>query len=239
MSPILTPALGALRHGFDVASPNRDRTTDGWIGDAAHQVEVSGHNPDDTPGVRAEYSDADTIPEVRAIDVDTDLRATFTMQDCIDKILDTPTDLARLSYIIFNRREWTRRNGWDKAGVLYLGSDPHTNHAHFSGEPLSDNDSRPWSVEQMADYTEAEMKAFPWQYTGRGIGENNGTTVQKSMLAYFDEVLQLVRDINAALIDVKSELDIVKAQLDNSTQTLTAQQIAAATATEIQQRLTN
>lgn len=148
-APILTPALVALRHGFDVASPGRDRTTDGWIGNAAHQLEVSGHNPDDTPGVRAEYSDSDSIPEVRAIDVDVDLRASFTMQDVINRILLTPNDLRRLRYIIFNRTIWSRNGGW--VGNTYSGTDPHTNHAHFSGDPLTDNDSSPWSVEQFGD----------------------------------------------------------------------------------------
>jgi N-acetyl-anhydromuramyl-L-alanine amidase AmpD len=47
--------------------------------------------------------------------------------------------------------------------------------------------------DDMADYTEQQMKAFTWQYNGRGIGENNGTTVTKSTLAYFDEVLKTVR----------------------------------------------
>jgi N-acetyl-anhydromuramyl-L-alanine amidase AmpD len=45
----------------------------------------------------------------------------------------------------------------------------------------------------MADYTEAQMKAFTWQYNGRGIGENNGTTIQKSTLEYFNEVLLTTR----------------------------------------------
>jgi hypothetical protein len=49
----------------------------------------------------------------------------------------------------------------------------------------------------MADYSESQRKAFTWQYDGRGIGENNGTTVKKSTLAYFDEVLRTVRTIAA------------------------------------------
>lgn len=49
----------------------------------------------------------------------------------------------------------------------------------------------------VADYSESQMKAFTWQYDGRGIGENNGTTVKKSTLAYFDELLRTVRTIAA------------------------------------------
>lgn len=147
--PVLTAALSALRAGFNHAFPDRDHTTDGWIGDAAHQAEVSGHNPDDTVGVRAEYSDADTKPEVRAIDVDTDLRSPlYSMQDVIDRILVTPNDLMRLKYIIFNRTIWSKNNGWRPAE--YTGIDPHTGHAHFSGDPLYDENDTAWSVEDMA-----------------------------------------------------------------------------------------
>lgn len=49
----------------------------------------------------------------------------------------------------------------------------------------------------MADYTQAQMQAFPWQYSGRGIGENDGGTVKKSTLAYFDEILRTTRTIAA------------------------------------------
>lgn len=195
--PILTPALVALRDGFNIAFPLRDKTSDGWIGDAAHQATVSGHNPDDTAGVRAEYSDADTIAEVRAIDVDADLRvASWPMQAVIDRILVTPRDLRRLRYIIYNRTVWSADLGW--IARSYNGLDPHVSHAHFSGNPMYDNDASAWSVETLGDnvYTESQMRAFPWQYDGRGIGENNGDTVKRSMLDYMDEILETVRDTN-------------------------------------------
>jgi hypothetical protein len=156
--PRLTEALTSLRAGFNGAFPARDKASDGWIGDAAHQAEVSGHNPDDTDGVRAEYADADTIPEVRAIDVDDDLRAVgVTMYDVIRRILATPADIARLRYIIYCPPHgplgddvptiWTRNNGWQPRA--YTGSSPHREHAHFSGDPNTDTDGRPWSVAQM------------------------------------------------------------------------------------------
>lgn len=168
--PILTPALASLRNGFNLAFPLRDKESDGWIGDAAHQLEVSGHNPDDTPGVRAEYSDVDTIPEVRAIDVDADLRTPgVSMMDVIELTLRTPNDTRRLRYIIHNGTVWSKSDGW--LPRTYGGVNPHTRHAHFSGDPLYDNDSTPWAVQGIGDavYTEAQMKAFPWQYTGGGI----------------------------------------------------------------------
>lgn len=157
MAPVLTRNLAALRSGFDRRFPSRDRTSDGWIGDAAHQQEVSGHNPDDTPNVRAEYSDPDSTPEVRAIDVDRDLRdpSGLTLYDVITRILATPADLRRLRYIIHAPASgplgadvptiWSRNNGWKPA--KYTGSNPHDKHGHLSGDPDYDDDDSPWSVE--------------------------------------------------------------------------------------------
>lgn len=147
---VLTVALTALFDAFDIAFPTRDTTTDGWIGNAAHQAEVSGHNPDDTPGVRAEYSDADTKPEVRAIDVDADLRYVgLRMQDAINVILATPRDRKRLAYIIYAETIWSASANWQP--MHYSGSDPHTSHAHFSGNPDYDEDGAPWAISKIGE----------------------------------------------------------------------------------------
>src|SRR5687768_10642465 len=50
----------------------RPGTTIWGIGDEAHKLVVSGHNEDDTAGVRAEDQDPDSVPEHRAIDVKLD-----------------------------------------------------------------------------------------------------------------------------------------------------------------------
>src|SRR5690348_18451057 len=72
----LTRGLQNLRAQVDAAFPDRDTTSDGTIGDKAHQAETSGHNPDDTPGSRPEWNgDDDANAEVRAWDMDSDLRA--------------------------------------------------------------------------------------------------------------------------------------------------------------------
>lgn len=144
MAWVLTAALAALRADFNTAFPSRDHASDGTIGDPAHQAETSGHNPDDTPGVSAEYADADSVAEVRAFDCDNDFRDPrgIGMQQVIDKILVTPADRGRLRYIIYNRRIWSRNTNWGPRP--YTGSNPHDKHAHFSGDPLTDADASPW-----------------------------------------------------------------------------------------------
>lgn len=147
---ILTPALVRLRSDFNLIAPGRDTESDGWIGDYRHQAGTSSHNPDDTVGSRSEYSDSDNIPEVRAIDVDRDLRtAGITMQQCINRILATPADLRRLNYMIFNRVIWSASTGWEPHE--YTGSNPHDHHGHFNGNPARDDDAAPWSILQLSN----------------------------------------------------------------------------------------
>lgn len=133
--PTFFDALNAI-------APNRDRGTDGTIGDPAHQGSSSGHNPDDTPGSKAEREDDDQRPEVRAADASNDLRSLITMQQVINAILAYPPDRNRLIYIIHDGLIWSANNGWKP--VAYPGSDKHRTHVHLSGNPNSDLDGRPW-----------------------------------------------------------------------------------------------
>lgn len=152
--PVLAADLAELRSDFDDTFPTRDHGTDGWIGDTAHQEHTSGHNPDDTPGSLAEYSDSDTKPEVRAVDVDKDLNdPNVTMYDVIKKIIATVADARRLKYIIHAPvngplganvpTQWKKSTNWKPE--RYTGDNPHDKHAHFSGDPNYDEDKSPWS----------------------------------------------------------------------------------------------
>ncbi len=60
MKPVLCKAGQQMREQFDDTFPDRDRRSDGWIGDTRHSTRSSDHNPD--------WSS--TPPYVRAIDVD-------------------------------------------------------------------------------------------------------------------------------------------------------------------------
>lgn len=129
----LTKGLQNLRAQVNAAFPDRDKTSDGTIGDTAHQAETSGHNPDDTPGSRPEWDgDPDNDPEVRAWDMDSDLRAApATAQQVVDHIRHLPNVSSVLRYIIYNRKIYKASNGW--AAETYTGASAHTEHIHFSG----------------------------------------------------------------------------------------------------------
>ncbi len=129
---VLTKGMQNLWDQFYAAFPNADRTSSGKVGDLAHQKEsASGHNPDLTGN--AEWKDGDVKNEVRAIDLDSDLRTPgVTMPDVVTHIRKQPGVSAVLRYIIHDRTIYEASNGW--RGRAYTGASAHTEHAHFSGQ---------------------------------------------------------------------------------------------------------
>jgi hypothetical protein len=131
MNPILCKAGQQLREQFDDSFPDRDRRSDGWIGDLRHSARPSDHNPDRETGI------------VRAIDVDRDVHKSGKpdlMPDIADQIrLAAKAGEKRVSYIIFAGRIASSRLGW--RWRPYKGSNPHNHHLHVSFTKAGDTDS--------------------------------------------------------------------------------------------------
>lgn len=131
MKPILCKAGQQLREQFDDTFPDRDRRSDGWLGDNRHASRPSDHNPDSTTGT------------VRAIDVDRDVSGTAKpdlMPDIADQIrLAAKAGDKRIAYVIFDGRIASSRMGW--RWRVYRGSSPHRAHCHISFTKAGDNDS--------------------------------------------------------------------------------------------------
>lgn len=130
---ILTEGLQNLREQVNETFPNRSTASDGTIGDAAHRVETSGHNPDDTPGSKPEWDgDPDSTPEVRAWDMTASLGvAGVTTQDLVDHLCNLPGIGTVIRYMIYNRKMYHVDNGFNP--TPYTGPSAHTEHVHFSG----------------------------------------------------------------------------------------------------------
>jgi len=131
MKPILCKAGQQLREQFDDTFPDRDRSSDGWIGDTRHSARPSDHNPDAKTGV------------VRAIDVDRDVHKSGKpdlMPDIADQIrLYAKSGRGNISYVIFEGRIASSRMGW--RWRKYKGSNPHNKHCHISFTTKGDTDS--------------------------------------------------------------------------------------------------
>jgi hypothetical protein len=157
---ILVPCLGALRTELDRIAPNRDRSSDGTIGDTIHQGRVSDHNDDEVGKVP--IVDADSKHEVHALDLDADLREpNLTMWMVIEHLLYRCRTGAenRLRYIIWDRSIWHVDDGWSRKA--YTLSDPHTGHAHLSASYATarEADTRSWRLEDIpVALTEADKK---------------------------------------------------------------------------------
>jgi hypothetical protein len=106
----LAPSLVQFRSQINSRWPGRDKTSDGWIGDARHQARKSEHNPDGRGCVHA-------------IDVD---------RTGIDPRLVVAAAIAdpRTWYVIFNRRIYSRQFGF--RARAYHGANPHDKHIHVS-----------------------------------------------------------------------------------------------------------
>ena len=128
MNPKLSKAGVQLREQIDDSFPDRDRTSDGWIGDTRHAHRKSDHNPD-------------VDGWVRAIDVDKDLykgSKPDLMPDLVDQLrlaCKAKTE-KRISYIIFDGRICSSILNWKWR--KYTGANKHEKHAHFSFKKEAD-----------------------------------------------------------------------------------------------------
>jgi hypothetical protein len=128
MSWKLCKAGQQLRQQIDDSYPDRDRTSDGVLGDIRHQSRPSDHNPD-KQGI------------VRAIDIDRDLagkKKPDLMPDLADQIRHAAKSDKRIAYIIFNGKIASSRMGW--RWRKYRGINPHSAHCHISFTKQGDSD---------------------------------------------------------------------------------------------------
>jgi len=130
MKPKLSKAASQLREQVDDSFPDRDRTSDGWIGDTRHAARKSDHNPDEQGWVRA-------------IDIDADLSGKAKpqiMPDLADEIRKYAKSdrKKRIAYIIFNGRIASPVLGWKWR--KYKGANQHKSHAHISFTKKADDD---------------------------------------------------------------------------------------------------
>jgi len=120
MKPLLCKAGQQLREQIDDSFPDRDRKSDGWIGDARHQrAGTSDHLPDKVDGY------------VRAIDVDKDLDSrASTGAYLADQIRICAKKDKRIKYVIYSGKIASAKSFW--RWRTYSGINRHDKHIHIS-----------------------------------------------------------------------------------------------------------
>ncbi|CRK55419.1 Phage tail fiber protein [Alloactinosynnema sp. L-07] len=123
----LAHALEVLRAEINARWPGRDKTSDGWIGDAAHATRQSDHNP--------WIKDNRGIGVVRAFDADAgiggDTGIGLTIAEHVRHLGATGHPaLGAGAYVISARRIASPTSGW--AWRTYTGTNPHISHTHIS-----------------------------------------------------------------------------------------------------------
>ena len=127
----LAPAIEQFKKQLNAMFPNRDRVSDGFLGDLAHSKRKSSHNPDKFGFVRA--MDVTHNPE-KGIDGNLLLNALLSAKD------------SRIWYIIFNRKIYNRKNNFKPE--VYTGENAHKHHLHLSvaDDPNIYNDASDWNL---------------------------------------------------------------------------------------------
>jgi peptidoglycan hydrolase-like protein with peptidoglycan-binding domain len=129
----LARSLERLRAQVNAAAPNRSKSSDGTIGDAAHASRSSDHNP---------YIKDGGVGVVRALDLTHDPKGGMDSY-ALAETLRASGD-PRIRYIISNYKIANSGQPWRK----YSGSNPHSHHVHISvseSKSLYD-DTRDWQI---------------------------------------------------------------------------------------------
>lgn len=180
-------SLNVLLGQLNTLAPNRNKASDGWIGDADHQNRNSDHNP---------WYPSPNGGIVTARDYTHDPRGGL---DChwLAAILVTNRD-PRIKYIIWDRRIWTPGTGWR----AYTGSNPHTAHLHLSvvASPANDSTSL-WAGFAPAKEDDVDlndpMRDYIWPHTA-DIKETVGSTLANTW-SYAKTILEALGRLDRRL----------------------------------------
>lgn len=198
MSWRLAESLRVLRNEVNARWPNRDKSSDGTIGDAAHATRNSDHNP--------YIKDSRGVGVVRAFDIDEDLDGNKADSGAdaewlaeffrnLGKLRDP-----RVRYVIYEGRIASSRQDW--AWRPYSGPNAHRKHIHLSvvEDPAGYDFTLPWGVypprttqprENWFDMaTKAELREVVDEALADALGPKSKLDVASKVRSIFRHVVE-------------------------------------------------
>jgi len=189
----LNRALTNFRNEVNKKWPNRDKSSDGTIGDARHQASNSDHNPDPDGSVDAWDMDNDGV----------DINA------CKRAFEKHPAS----KYWIYNDMISFRSEGWKPRSYAYAGPNRsrHTEHVHWNTREEYEDSNLPWFTEDEMELTDqVTLSDFP------DVTYKNKTMSVAGILAstnYY--VLQTRNQQTEQYNELKNEISAVMTKVDS------------------------
>lgn len=186
----IAKSLDVLRSEINTRWPDRNKASDGVIGDAAHAASASDHNPNQQ-GVVCAF---DITHDPAGCDGSTVFALLVSRRHPC------------LKYVIWNR---TVVRAYDKPGLPawtpspYTGADPHTNHVHVSVGVGRDGQSQP-----PYDDLDSWGVLTPAQPEGDGDLTKDENAALGSILVLCKEQAQRTEEIKARLDKIEEKLGI-------------------------------
>lgn len=241
---VVVPNLDDLRDQLNEIAPDRDKSSDGSIGDTSHAAGRSSHNPDKTGN--PEHRDGDAQNEVRARDFDKDLRRPGLTMAMVVHHLVLGARSGRfwwLRYIIFDGVIYHKSNGFQAR--TYAGQNKHREHAHVNSDFTQAADAVRnvnYHLEELVTLTPAEIDKIAAATAARIFDEripdyekpaaNRPSNSFKTWIGHLDfqhnetqkAVIEALRaelaPIRAALAAMEDAIDGLQAAPPVSTETL-------------------
>jgi HAMP domain-containing protein len=231
----LNGSLTRFREAVNQAYPDRDKTTDGTIGDPAHQARDSDHNPDPDGTVDAWDMDRDLNGKGKPYAAD------------IEKLKRVFQAHPAARYWIHNDQIAHVRDGWVRRP--YNPNDPdrnkHLEHVHWNTNQATENSTAPWIIpgaeEDELDATQAKQLRDTHFTTAQAIPNPTGegrvplhvwaawmTNAIKALTAAVTSVAANVGDRDA-VTDLANEMGALAADVNRFAEEERQRDAAAAT----------
>lgn len=215
---VVDKSLDVLLGQLNAHAPGRDKSSDGSIGDAAHQSRPSKHNPEDTED-SSDGNDPDSQVDARDFTHDPDSGADMhQMTEEIRLSRDRRVNLVIWDEEQFSSYSTPTRKAWTWGP--YSGTNRHKKHAHVETNDLYNDDLTPWKVFMpLTKEEKAALHSTEWrlhfllqlQETGKNPG--NGLTEKYPLITLLKKMSQDITDLRGEVAELKGMLRVQGAQI--------------------------